>query len=116
VSRAGEPLSPVEHLQYMADVDEIVTGRRREGVFAGLMTFISKTAQTARWRSRASCSRLRFKLSAATHHVLMSEIARFKAGETTPASAKAVVEDLTGWRYEALCGKNSVGYRPRYAT
>jgi oligogalacturonide transporter len=29
----------------MADVDEIVTGRRREGAFAGVMTFIRKTTQ-----------------------------------------------------------------------
>jgi oligogalacturonide transporter len=30
---------------YMADVDEIVTGRRREGVFAGVMTFVRKMSQ-----------------------------------------------------------------------
>ena len=29
----------------MADVDEIVTGRRREGAFAGVMTFVRKTMQ-----------------------------------------------------------------------
>jgi oligogalacturonide transporter len=32
---------------YMADVDEIVTGRRREGSFAGVMTFIRKATQAA---------------------------------------------------------------------
>lgn len=31
----------------MADVDEIVTGRRREGSFAGVMTFVRKAAQAA---------------------------------------------------------------------
>lgn len=31
---------------YMADVDEAVTGLRREGSFAGVMTFIRKTAQS----------------------------------------------------------------------
>jgi len=31
---------------YMADVDEIVTGRRREGSFAGVMTFLRKLLQT----------------------------------------------------------------------
>ena len=31
---------------YMADVDEIVTGRRREGTFAGVMTFVRKFAQS----------------------------------------------------------------------
>lgn len=32
---------------YMADVDEIMTGKRREGSFAGVMTFIRKAAQAA---------------------------------------------------------------------
>ena len=31
---------------YMPDVDEIVTGRRREGAFAGVMTFIRKLMQS----------------------------------------------------------------------
>jgi oligogalacturonide transporter len=31
----------------MADVDEIVTGRRREGAFAGVMTFVRKITQSA---------------------------------------------------------------------
>jgi len=31
----------------MADVDQIVTGRRREGSFAGVMTFIRKATQAA---------------------------------------------------------------------
>jgi oligogalacturonide transporter len=32
---------------YMADVDELVTGRRREGAFAGVMTFVRKVTQSA---------------------------------------------------------------------
>jgi oligogalacturonide transporter len=32
---------------YMADVDEIVTGQRREGSFAGVMTFVRKATQAA---------------------------------------------------------------------
>jgi oligogalacturonide transporter len=32
---------------YMPDVDEIVTGRRREGAFAGVMTFVRKLMQSA---------------------------------------------------------------------
>src|SRR5690349_11979354 len=32
---------------YMPDVDEIVTGRRREGAFAGVMTFVRKVMQSA---------------------------------------------------------------------
>ena len=31
----------------MPDVDEIVTGRRREGAFAGVMTFVRKLMQSA---------------------------------------------------------------------
>ena len=31
---------------YMPDVDEIVTGRRREGAFAGVMTFVRKFMQS----------------------------------------------------------------------
>src|SRR5262249_24579925 len=31
---------------YMPDVDEIVTGRRREGAFAGVMTFVRKFLQS----------------------------------------------------------------------
>ena len=31
---------------YMPDVDEIVTGRRREGAFAGVMTFVRKLMQS----------------------------------------------------------------------
>jgi oligogalacturonide transporter len=156
LGRGGLNYIPWNTYNYMADVDEIVTGRRREGVFAGVMTFIRKTAQagavalagilleaggflsgstqqsseavtTIIWLLAAGplvvlalgfLVSLRFRLSAATHAVLMSEIARFKAGETAPASAetKAVVEDLTGWPYEKLWGMNSVGYRPRDAT
>jgi oligogalacturonide transporter len=50
---------------------------------------------------------LRFKLNRETHAVLMAEIERFKAGERTPASPanRAIVEDLSGWRYEELWGQ-----------
>ncbi|MGZ7440974.1 MFS transporter [Paenibacillus sp. TH7-28] len=30
---------------FMADVDEVLTGRRREGIFAGIMTFVRKAVQ-----------------------------------------------------------------------
>jgi oligogalacturonide transporter len=36
---------PWNTYNYMADVDQIVTGQRREGSFAGVMTFIRKAAQ-----------------------------------------------------------------------
>jgi oligogalacturonide transporter len=130
---------------YMPDVDEIVTGRRREGAFAGVMTFIRKLLQSAvvfavgpildasgLVRSvkvqpvevvNTSVTMmlvgslglmifgflvsLRFRLNRDTHTVLMDEIERFKkqpGTEPTPEN-RAIVEDLTGWKYEELWGK-----------
>jgi oligogalacturonide transporter len=133
---------------YMADVDEIVTGRRREGAFAGVMTFVRKMTQSAAvfgvttimsWGGFVSGAKVqsdqaihtlalvlgigtvavlacgiwvsfRFKLNSATHDVLMAEIDRLKAGDTAPPTpeAKAIVEDLSGWKYEQLWGNNPV--------
>lgn len=52
----------------------------------------------------------RFRLNAQTHDVLMAEIEHLKAGGTGPTSpeAKAIVEDLSGWRYDQLWGNNPV--------
>ena len=47
LGRGGLNYIPWSTYNYMADVDEIVTGRRREGAFAGVMTFIRKTTQAA---------------------------------------------------------------------
>jgi len=132
---------------YMADVDEIVTGRRREGAFAGVMTFVRKMTQSAavagvtaimslggfvsgaKVQSEQAITTLalvlgigtigvllcgiwvsrRFKLNSATHDVLMEEIERLKRGETGITSEnRAIVEDLSGWRYEQLWGNNPV--------
>lgn len=133
---------------YMADVDEIVTGRRREGAFAGVMTFVRKLTQAAAvagvgaimsWGGFVSKAQtqspeairtialvlgigtigvlicgilvsLRFRLSSATHDVLMAEIDRLKAGETsTPTpGTREIVEDLSGWKYDQLWGNNPV--------
>ena len=130
---------------YMPDVDEVVTGRRREGAFAGVMTFIRKLMQSLAIFAVSQILNLaglipksmsqpqsvvnavllimgvgaigimvfgfivslRFRLNSATHAVLMEEIDRFKRGADTPPSAenRAVVEDLTGWKYEELWGK-----------
>jgi oligogalacturonide transporter len=38
---------PWNTYNYMADVDQIVTAKRREGSFAGVMTFVRKAAQAA---------------------------------------------------------------------
>jgi oligogalacturonide transporter len=45
LGRGGLNYIPWSVYNYMADVDEIVTGRRREGAFAGVMTFVRKTMQ-----------------------------------------------------------------------
>ncbi len=137
-------LVPWSVYNYLPDVDEAVTGQRREGIFAGVMTLVRKLSQAAAiagtgWAISAGgfvstaktqspqalhtlalilmagpivvmllgfLVALRFKLNGATHAVLMGEIDRLRAGETTPSSpeAQAVVEDLTGWPYAKLWG------------
>lgn len=147
---------------YLPDIDEAVTGQRREGIFAGVMTLVRKLAQSAAiiatgwlidlggyvspkarpgeavlqspeavatvmavlvigpvlvmllglWAAR------RFRLNARTHAVLVQEVERLRGGATEPSSpeAKAVVEDLTGWRYEQLWGRGrSVAFDVRTA-
>ncbi len=140
---------------YLPDVDEAVTGQRREGIFAGVMTLVRKLAQSGAiiltgWiidvggyvspakgapadamrqtpEAIATITWLlvlgpiivmllgllaswRFRLNARTHGVLMEEIDHLRAGGTAPTSpeAKTVVEDLSGWRYDQLWGRNPV--------
>ena len=130
---------------YMPDVDEIVTGRRREGAFAGVMTFVRKLMQSAAIFIVSQVLNaaglvpnvkiqpvevvnvavtlmlvgalglmlfgfvvsLRFRLNRDTHAVLMAEIGRFKSapGTEPPHANRAVVEDLTGWKYAELWGR-----------
>jgi oligogalacturonide transporter len=130
---------------YMPDVDEIVTGRRREGAFAGVMTFVRKLMQSVAifivsqilnfagllpnvkiqpveivnvaviimvvgalgLMAFGFAVSLRFKLNRDTHAVLMDEIQRFKANDATAPTpeTRAIVEDLSGWKYEELWGK-----------
>lgn len=136
---------------YMADVDEIVTGQRREGSFAGVMTFVRKATQAAAvagvgfimqaggFVSGAKAQSddailtmalllgvgtvgcliagmivsTRFRLSPATHDILMHEIEHLRGGARQPSSPGAgqVVEDLSGWRYDQLWGNNPVAKR-----
>ncbi|HTU65112.1 MAG TPA: MFS transporter [Steroidobacteraceae bacterium] len=131
---------------YMPDVDEIVTGRRREGAFAGVMTFVRKLMQSVaifivtQILDAAGlipgtlqqppgvvtavllimgCGTLgilafgfvvstRFRLDRDTHAVLMTEIERFRKPDGTAPSpqSRAVVEDLTGWKYDELWGRS----------
>jgi oligogalacturonide transporter len=53
----------------------------------------------------------RFKLNKDTHEVLMQEINHLKTGANEPSSeySRKVVEDLSGWPYGKLWGKNDVG-------
>lgn len=135
---------------YLPDVDEAVTGQRREGIFAGVMTFVRKFAQagavlatTAMISAGGFISPAKgqpmpqqspeairvlvlvmvgapllvmitgmviswsFRLNARTHAVLLHEVERLRAGETEAESpeSKAVVEDLTGWKFERLWGR-----------
>lgn len=135
---------------YLPDVDEAVTGQRREGIFAGVMTFVRKIAQSGAilvtttligmggFVSAAKGQPMpvqtpqaiqalvlvmiggplivmiagmliswRFHLNAGTHAVLVHEVERLRAGATAPESeeSKAIVEDLTGWKWEKLWGR-----------
>jgi oligogalacturonide transporter len=47
LGRGGLVYIPWSTYNYMADVDEIITGKRREGIFAGVMTMVRKTVQAA---------------------------------------------------------------------
>jgi oligogalacturonide transporter len=145
LGRGGLNYIPWSVYNYMADVDEIVTGRRREGAFAGVMTFTRKAMQAgavmlvglimqaggfvsgAKTQSPAAIQTillimgigtlavlafgfvvsLRFRLNRETHGILMEEIERFKRdanAQTTP-ERRAILEDLSGWKYEQLWGK-----------
>jgi oligogalacturonide transporter len=152
LGRGGLNYIPWNTYNYMADVDEIVTGRRREGAFAGVMTFIRKTSQAAAvmgvglilqsggFISGSSVQSpeavrtimvvmtlgtltllafgfivsLRFRLNGHSHAVLMNEIRRFKEQSTTEptAEARVIVEDLSGWRYEQLWGREAATLPP----
>ncbi len=135
---------------YLPDVDEAVTGLRREGIFAGVMTFVRKIAQSGAilltttligmggfvsaakgqpmpQQSPQAIQALvlvmvglpilvmiagmliswRFHLNARTHEVLVHEVERLRAGATEAESeeSKAIVEDLTGWKWERLWGR-----------
>lgn len=45
LGRGGLNYIPWNNYSFIPDVDEVLTGQRREGVFAGMMTFIRKTSQ-----------------------------------------------------------------------
>jgi oligogalacturonide transporter len=146
--RGGLNFIPWNIYNYIADVDEVVTGERREGVFSGVMIFVRKTTMAAAVMTvglildagglvKGATSQspftqhvitillvagpilllafglwvsLGFKLNKTTHAILTAQIARFKAGDTSPASPEHqhILEQLTGWKYDQLWGKNNV--------
>ncbi len=134
---------------FLADVDEVLTGRRREGIYAGAMTFAGKitrsvivfamgwvlgefgflSGQAAQPESAVHAIigvftlgviglglggiyyTYQMKLDRKNHAVLLQEIARIKAGgriADAPPEARAVAEELTGWKYEQCWGNNKL--------
>ncbi|GAB4058888.1 MFS transporter [Uliginosibacterium sediminicola] len=137
---------------FLADVDEVLTGRRREGIYAGAMTFAGKiirsiivfcmgwvlgqygfvSGQAAQPESAVQAIvgvfslgviglalggiyyTTQMKLDRKNHAVLLKEIARIKAGgkiEDASAEARAIAEELTGWKYEQCWGNNSLAMK-----
>ncbi len=135
---------------FLADVDEVLTGRRREGIYAGAMTFAGKmvrsvivfamgwilsqfgfiSGKAAQPESAvlaivgvfslgvialavvAIYFSAQMRLDRKNHMILLQEIARIKAGGAiadVPAEARAVAEELTGWKYEQCWGNNPLG-------
>jgi oligogalacturonide transporter len=45
LGRGGINYVPWNTYTYIADVDEVITGQRREGIFAGIMTLTRKASQ-----------------------------------------------------------------------
>jgi oligogalacturonide transporter len=138
---------------FLADVDEVLTGRRREGIYAGAMTFAGKmvrsvivfamgwilsqfgfvSGKAAQPESAvlaiigvfslgvialavvAIYFSAQMRLDRKNHMILLQEIARIKAGGAiadVPAEARAVAEELTGWKYEQCWGNNPLGLQP----
>ena len=137
---------------YLPDIDEAVTGQRREGIFAGVMTLVRKLSQAIAILIVTQIMEvggyvkggeaqtpeavhtvvlllvvgpivimllgfivaLKFRLNARTHAVLIEEVDRLRAGETEPSSPESrdVVEDLTGWKFDKLWGRNDMLKKP----
>jgi oligogalacturonide transporter len=153
--RGGLNFIPWNIYNYIAEVDEIVTGERRPGVFSGVMVITRKTTMAVAVMAVGSILSLsgfvpgataqsavanktitavlvagpilllvmgiaisfRFKLTQQTHAVLLREIARFKRGETAPPSEedRQILQDLTGWSFDQLWGKNPIRTTSRRA-
>jgi len=150
--RGATNFIPWNVYSFIPDIDEMVTAKRREGIFAGVMTFTRKsttalamfivgvilqvggfTSNTATQTPTAINTIMglmffgviglelitliiafRFKLSKKTHHVIITEVSRLKAGgsmDTVDAETAEIVEELTGWKYKDTWAHNNVGYK-----
>ncbi|AJQ26354.1 MFS transporter [Pelosinus fermentans] len=135
--------TPWNVFPFIPDVDELICQKRREGLFAAVMTFSRKTTvgiatlvvglvlqeggfvkgqlqQSPEAIYTISYTLLigtgglliialilacSFKLDKKTHAILIHEVNRLKAGEAkadVTAEARAVCENLTGYKYEEL--------------
>ena len=143
VGRCVLEFTPWNVFPFIPDIDEMITRKRREGLFAAVMTFSRKTTVaiatfvvgillqtggfvkgsqvqpesavdmiasllfigTAGLLVIALWQALTFRLNKRTHKIFVEEVERLKAhgakSEVTPET-RAVVEDLTGHRYETL--------------
>ena len=151
LSTGGVYYIPWTVYTFLADVDEVLTGRRREGIYAGAMTFAGKltrsvvvfgmgwtlsqfgflsgqaTQPTSAVHAIVGVFTLgviglalggiyyttQMKLDRANHAILLEEIARIKAGGNiadVPPHARAVAEELTGWKYEQCWGNNALAH------
>lgn len=152
LSTGGVYYIPWTVYTFLADVDEVLTGRRREGIYAGAMTFAGKMTRSVVVFSMGwTLSQFGFvsgqatqpeiamnaivgvfaigviclalggiyyttqmKLDRKNHAVLLEEIARIKAGgkiADVPPHARAVAEELTGWKYEQCWGNNNLAQK-----
>lgn len=151
LSTGGVYYIPWTVYTFLADVDEVLTGRRREGIYAGAMTFAGKlTRSVVVFGMGWTLSQFGFlsgqatqptgavhaivgvfslgviglalggiyyttqmKLDRGNHAILLEEIARIKAGGSiadVPPHARAVAEELTGWKYEQCWGNNALAH------
>ncbi len=135
--------TPWNVFPFIPDVDELICQKRREGLFAAVMTFARKTTVavatfivgfvmqeggfvkgqltqspeaintisytlfigTGGLLIIALILAYNFKLDKKTHGILIDEINRLKAGgdkAAVTAEARAVCENLTGYKYEEL--------------
>lgn len=139
---------------FMADIDEVVTNRRREGIYSGAMTMAGKLMRAtvvfilgvvlskfgfkegAATQPSSAVNAIigvmligvvglailgqifseRMKLNHETHQVILDELDRIHKGgskkDATPKT-RAVIEKLTGFKYDDCFGNNNVGYQEK---